>query len=84
MKSTATNISEELEGFLQAVGGDRLRLQETGGGDADAAADRDDSAAERQDDTERHRHVHPAGSQSGMVDLSLQLRNKKSLLRTII
>ena len=73
MKSTATNISEELEGFLQAVGGDRLRVQETGGGDADAATDRDHTAAGRPDDTERHRHVHPARSQPGMKDLNLQL-----------
>ena len=42
------------------------------GGDSDAAADRDDNASGRQDDTERHRHVHPAGSQSGMMDLNLQ------------
>ena len=75
MKSATTNISEELEGFLQAVGGDRLRVQETGGGgDADAATDRDHSAAGRQDDAERHRHVYPAGSQSGMMDLNLQFK----------
>ena len=48
MKSATTNVSEELEGFLQAVGGDRLRVQETGdGGDSDAAADRDDNASGR-------------------------------------
>ena len=70
MKPATTNVSEELEGFLQAVGGDRLRVQESG----DGAADGDDGAAERQDDAERHRHVYPAGSQSGMMDLNLQFK----------
>ena len=72
VKPSAT--SEALEGFLHAGGGDRLRFQESGGGDADTAAtDRDDSAAaaDGQNDTKRHCNVSPSGTKSGMTDGNL-------------